>query len=131
MLKIASPLPGELEDLIEKVLGSCVAVHRELGPGLLEGLYSRAARIELEARGIRFEAEKPIPVRYRDRVLCSHRLDLFIENRVVLEIKSVDALHPIHVAQVLSYLRITGARVGLLINFNVPVLKQGIRRVIL
>jgi len=103
MLEIASPLPDELEDLIEKVLGSCVAVHRELGPGLLEGLYSRAAQIELEARGIRFEAEKRAPVRYRDRILCSQRLDLFIDDRVILEIKSVDALHPVHVAQVLSY----------------------------
>jgi GxxExxY protein len=131
MLKIASPLSGELEDLIETVLGCCLAVHRQLGPGLLEGIYSRAARMELEAKGIRFEAEKPVPVLYRNRVLCSQRLDLFIDGRVVLEIKAVDALHPIHVAQVLTYLRITGARVGLLVNFNVPALKQGIRRVIL
>jgi GxxExxY protein len=131
MLKIASPLSDELEDLIETVLGCCLTVHRELGPGLLEGIYSRAAQAELEAKGIRFEAEKSVPVHYRSRVLCSQRLDLLIDGRVVLEIKSVDALHPIHVAQVLTYLRITGARVGLLVNFNVPALKQGIRRLIL
>jgi GxxExxY protein len=131
MLRIASPLSADLEDLIEKILGCCVAVHRELGPGLLESIYARAVRMELEARDIRVEAEKVIPVHYRDRLLCNQRLDLFVDGRVVLEIKSVDALHPIHMAQVLNYLRIAGARVGLLINFNVPVLKWGIRRVIL
>jgi GxxExxY protein len=131
MLRIASPLSADLEDLIEKILGCCVAVHRELGPGLLESIYARAVRMELEARDIRVEAEKVIPVHYRDRLLCNQRLDLFVDGRVVLEIKSVDALHPIHMAQVLNYLRIAGARVGLLINFNVSVLKWGIRRVIL
>jgi GxxExxY protein len=131
MLRVASPLSADLEDLIEKILGCCVAVHRELGPGLLESIYARAVRMELEARDIRVEAEKVIPVHYRDRLLCNQRLDLFVDGRVVLEIKSVDALHPIHMAQVLNYLRIAGARVGLLINFNVSVLKWGIRRVIL
>jgi len=131
MLRIASPLSADLEDLIEKILGCCVAVHRELGPGLLESIYARAVRMELEARDIRVEVEKVIPVHYRDRLLCNQRLDLFVDGRVVLEIKSVDALHPIHMAQVLNYLRIAGARVGLLINFNVSVLKWGIRRVIL
>ena len=131
MLRVASPLSADLEDLIEKILGCCVAVHSELGPGLLESIYARAVRMELEARDIRVEAEKVIPVHYRDRLLCNQRLDLFVDGRVVLEIKSVDALHPIHMAQVLNYLRIAGARVGLLINFNVSVLKWGIRRVIL
>jgi GxxExxY protein len=131
MLRIASPLSADLQDLIEKILGCCVAVHRELGPGLLESIYARAVRMELEARDIRVEAEKVIPVHYRDRLLCNQRLDLLVDGRVVLEIKSVDALHPIHMAQVLNYLRIAGARVGLLINFNVSVLKWGIRRVIL
>jgi GxxExxY protein len=131
MLRVASPLSADLEDLIEKILGCCVAVHRELGPGLLESIYARAVRMELEARDIRVEAEKVIPVHYRGRLLCNQRLDLLVDGRVVLEIKSVDALHPIHMAQVLNYLRIAGARVGLLINFNVSVLKWGIRRVIL
>ena len=91
----------------------------------------RAVGIELTARGIPFEAEKSVPVHYRGRPLCHQRLDLLVDKRIVLEIKSVDILHPIHRAQVISYLRVTGARLGLLVNFNVPVLKQGIRRVIL
>jgi GxxExxY protein len=131
MLRIASSLSDDLEKLAHDVIGSCLAVHRELGPGLLEAIYTRAVGIELTARGIPFEAEKPVPVHYRGRPLCHQRLDLFIDKRLVLEIKSVDVFHPIHRAQVISYLRVTGARLGLLVNFNVPVLKHGIRRVAL
>ena len=112
-------------------IGSCIAVHRELGPGMSEVVYSRATCIELDARGIPFEAEKAVSIRYRDKLLCQQRIDLFVDNRLVLEIKSVERIHPVHVAQVVSYLRITGARAGLVVNFNVPVLKQGIRRVVL
>ena len=131
MLRIESRLSDDLEKLVRDVIGCCLAVHRELGPGLLEAIYTRAVGMELGARGIPFEAEKAVPVLYRGRPLCHQRLDLFIDKRVVLEIKSVDLLHLIHRAQVISYLRVTGARVGLLVNFNVPVLKQGIRRVVL
>ena len=96
-----------------------------------EGVYSRAMWIELRARGIPFTSEKAVPIRYRGVLLCQQRIDLFVDDRLVLEIKSVEQIHPVHVAQVVSYLRATGARVGLLVNFNVPVLKQGLRRVIL
>ena len=131
MLKIVSPLPEDLEQLAHEVIGCCLAVHKELGPGLLESVYPRAVAVELEERGVSFEMEKSVRVNYRGRLLCHQRLDMFIAGRIVLEIKSVALLHPIHVAQVISYLRLTGARLGLLINFNVPMLKLGIRRVVL
>jgi GxxExxY protein len=131
MLKIASPLPEDVEKLAYDVIGCCVRVHRELGPGLLETIYSRAVVLELKASHIQFELEKPIPVRYRGELLCHQRLDLMVEDRLVLELKSVEHLDSIHVAQVLSYLRISGVRLGLLINFNVSILKDGVRRVIL
>ena len=96
-----------------------------------EGVYAAATRLELNERGIPFEAERRYPVMYRGRLLCHQRLDLFVDRRLVLEIKSVERLHPVHVAQVVSYLRLSGARVGLLVNFNVPISKQGIRRIVL
>jgi GxxExxY protein len=131
MLKVYSPLPDALEQLAHDVIGGCVAVHQALGPGLVETIYSRAVVRELTARGIPHDVEKSIPVRYRGELLCYQRLDLFVDGRIVLELKSVDRLDSIHVAQVLSYLRIAGVRLGLLVNFNVPILKYGIRRVIL
>jgi len=130
-LRLHSQLPDDLEHLVRNVIGCCLAVHRELGPGLLEGIYPRAVALELGIRGIKFVAEKSVPVFYRGTLLCHQRIDLFVDERLVLEIKAVERLHPIHVAQVISYLRVTRARIGLLINFNVPILKQGIRRVIL
>ncbi len=130
-LRVQSNLPLDLENLMRDTIGSCIAVHRELGPGMSEVVYSRATCIELDARGIPFEAEKAVSIRYRDKLLCQQRIDLFVDNRLVLEITSVERIHPVHVAQVVSYLRITGARAGLVVNFNVPVLKQGVRRVVL
>jgi GxxExxY protein len=131
MLRIQSPLSDGLERLAHDVIGCCVDVHRALGPGLLEAIYARAIAIELRASAIPFEAEKSFPVLYRGRLLCHQRLDLLVANQLVLEVKSVEHLDSIHVAQVLSYLNVAGARLGLLINFNVSILKQGIRRVIL
>ncbi len=131
MLRIDSPLSDDLEQLAHDVIGCCVRVHRELGPGLLEKIYTRAAVVELTAHGVPFEVEKSVPVRYRGQLLCHQRLDLLVGGRLVLELKAVDRLDSIHVAQVLSYLRVSAVRLGLLINFNVPILKDGIRRVIL
>jgi GxxExxY protein len=131
MLRIHSPLPDDLEHLAHDVIGCCIQVHRDLGPGLLETIYAKAVVLELTARGVSFETEKSIPVRYRGELLCHQRLDLFVDGRLVLELKSVEHLNSIHVAQVLSYLRVAGVRLGLLVNFNVPVLKAGIKRVIL
>jgi GxxExxY protein len=131
ILRITSTLPPELDALVQQSIGALLAVHRELGPGMSEGVYAAAIRFELNERGIPYETERTYPVRYRGKLLCHQRLDLFIDQRLVVEIKSVDRLHPVHVAQVVSYLRLTGARVGLLVNFNVPMLKQGIRRIVL
>lgn len=131
ILRITSTLPPELDNLVQQTIGALVAVHRELGSGMCEGVYAAAARLELAERLIPFEAEKPCPVRYRGRLLCHQRVDLFVDGRLVVEIKSVEQIHRVHVAQVVSYLRLTGARVGLLVNFNVPLLKEGIRRIVL
>lgn len=121
----------DLELLIQQTIGCCITVHRTLGPGLLESVYSRATRLELGAVGIPFDAERRVSVTYRGELLCHHRLDLVIANQVILELKSVERLTPVHHAQLISYLRISGLRVGLLLNFNVAVLKDGLKRVVL
>jgi GxxExxY protein len=131
ILRIASNLPQDLEELIRATIGALLAVHRELGPGMSESVYASAARIELAERKIPFEDEKTFAVRYRGRFLCHQRVDLLVDGRLVVEIKSVEQLHPVHEAQVVSYMRVTGVRAGLLVNFNVPLLKQGIRRIVL
>jgi GxxExxY protein len=130
-LRIASELPPDLELLVTNTIGALLEVHRDLGSGMSESVYAAAARIELAERSIAFETEKSFPVRYRGRFLCNQRVDLFIDGRLVVEIKSVERIHPVHVAQVVSYLRLSGARIGLLVNFNTPMLKQGIKRVVL
>jgi GxxExxY protein len=131
MLKVDSPLSDNLERLAYDIIGCCLEVHRALGPGLLEGIYARALALELKAHAIPFEAEKSFPVHYRGALLCHQRLDLLVAGQAVLEVKAVERLDSIHVAQVLSYLHVAGVRLGLLINFNVSILKYGIRRVIL
>jgi GxxExxY protein len=131
MLRVPSPLPADLETLVSDTIGCCINVHRTLGPGLLETIYSRAVARELRAAGISFEREKPYPVTYRGQLLCEHHLDFVVGSAIVLEIKSIEAIAPIHHAQLLSYLRVSRLRVGLLINFNVAVLKDGLVRKVL
>jgi len=131
MLRIPSPLPDELESLVHETIGCCIAVHRALGPGLLEGIYSRAICLELSAAGIQFEREKTIPVIYRGELLCEHRLDFVVAGALILEVKSVEHLVPVHHSQLLNYMRLAVIRVGLLINFNVVVLQDGIKRKVL
>jgi GxxExxY protein len=126
-----SNLPEELEELIHTCIGVFIAVHRELSCGMSEKVYASASHLELNERGISFESEKTFPVRYRGKFLCHQRVDLLIESCLVVELKAVDALHEVHRAQLLTYMRLCGVRAGLLINFNVPVLKQGIKRVVL
>jgi GxxExxY protein len=116
---------------VQRTIGACISVHQELGPGLLEAIYSRAIAAELDSQGIGYELERSLPVRYRGAIIGHHRLDLLVEARVVLEVKAVERLQPVHVAQVISYLKVSGARVGLLMNFNAEVLRQGLRRIIL
>ena len=120
-----------LDRITQAIIGAAIEVHRALGPGLLESAYEACLAFELTQRGLKVEQQKPLPVVYKNVKLdCGYRLDLLVEEAVIVEIKSVDRLAPIHQAQLLSYLRLSGHSVGLLINFNVQVLKNGIRRVV-
>jgi GxxExxY protein len=106
-------------------------VHCELGPGLLENVYSRAVCLELTATGIPYESQKGIPIYYRGELLCEHRLDILVDDSLILELKSVDRLAPLFEAQIRGYMRAAKKKVGLLVNFNVPILPHGIRRFVL
>jgi GxxExxY protein len=121
----------ELNALSKRVIGAAIEVHRHLGPGLLESAYQAGLAEELRYLQIPFQEQVPLPLTYRGRNLdCGYRLDLVVGGGLVLELKSVGEIAPIHVAQLLSYLRLSNRGLGLLINFNVPVLKNGIRRVV-
>lgn len=121
----------KLDKITREIIGAAISVHRVLGPGLLESAYEACLAFELRERGPEVVEQKPLPVIYRAvRLDCGYRLDLLVEPRVIVEVKAVESLLPIHQAQLLSYLRLTGLRTGLLLNFNVQVLKQGIRRVV-
>lgn len=120
------------EELTREIIAAAIEVHRHLGPGLLESTYQTCLAREFALRGIRFEQQKGVPVEYKGvRVECGYRFDFLIDNRVIVELKAVETMHPVFEAQVLTYLRHTGCRVGLLINFNVPVLKSGLKRLVL
>jgi GxxExxY protein len=120
------------KDLTGQIIGAAIDVHRALGPGLLESAYQACLARELTLRGIPYEQEKPLPIEYKGvRLDCGYRLDFLVGGKAVVELKAVDALHPVHEAQVLTYLKLTGCKIGLLINFNVPVLKNGIKRMVL
>ena len=131
MLRVLSPLTDDVEQLVHDTIGCCIRVHRELGPGLFERIYSRALCLELTAAGITFEREKRYPVRYRGELLSEQCLDFVVGNQVVLEIKSVDQFAPIHHKQILNYMRVAGLRAGLLMNCNVKLLPDGISRKVL
>ena len=131
MLRVQTPLSDEDEERIRRTIGCSITVHRALGPGLLETIYSRAIALELPAARIPFEREKAFAVTYRGQVLYDQRLDFVVAGTIVLEIKAVERLAPIHEVQLLSYMRIARLRVGLLLNFNEIVLKDGLRRKIL
>ena len=118
-----------LNKITEAIIGAAIAVHKELGPGLLESAYEACLAYELAERKLKVERQKGLPVTYHGVQLdCGYRIDLLVEKLVVVELKAVERLEPIHQAQMLSYLRLSGCKVGLLINFNVKVLKNGIRR---
>ena len=121
----------QLDRITDQIIGAAIEVHRALGPGLLESAYETCLAFELTDRGLSVEQQKSLPVIYREVKLdTGYRLDLLVEDSVIVEIKAVDQLAPIHSAQLLSYLKLSSRQVGLLINFNVKVLKQGIRRVV-
>jgi GxxExxY protein len=121
----------EVDDLARLVIGAAIEVHRTLGPGYLESLYEEALVHELRLQDIPYERQVTIFVEYKGLKIGEGRLDLLVDNKLPVELKAVEALAPIHQAQLLSYLKMTGLHLGLLINFNVPLLKQGIKRVIL
>lgn len=124
------PLPDDLNRLTERVIGCAIAVHRELGPGLLESAYDRAFCIELAHQGLKFLRQVQCPVEYRGQTVGCYRLDFLIEDALVVEVKAVERLEYVFVAQVLTYLAGTAKALGLILNFNVPTMKAGIRRVI-
>ena len=120
-----------LNKITEVIIGAAIHVHRVLDPGLLESAYAACLAYELEKKGLVVEQQKPVPLVYEEvKLECGYRMDLLVEKSVVVEIKSIDALAPIHEAQTLSYLRLSGCKLALLINFNVPVLRDGIKRFI-
>ena len=122
----------DLDLLTERIIGAAIAVHRELGPGLLESAYQACLVYELEDRGLRLEKQKDLPVVYRGINLdCGYRIDILVEDLVVLELKSVERLERVHEAQLMSYLKLSSKKIGLLINFNVTQLVNGIRRRVL
>ena len=120
-----------IDALVRRILAAAVEVHKQLGPGYLESAYEEALVIELSLQKIPFVRQVAVPVQYKNHLVGQGRLDFLINNELVVELKAVDALLPIHKAQVLSYLKATQHRLGLLINFNVPVLMRGVQRVIL
>jgi GxxExxY protein len=130
-LRITSPFPAEFEQIVSSVVDGALAVHKELGPGLLEGVYADAMAIELAYRGLKYERERRITLTYRGKPLRSHRLDLVVDNRILLELKAVERLMPIHRSQVIGYLRASALRLALLINFNTDWLRSQIKRVVL
>ena len=121
----------QVDDVARRVIGAAIEVHRHLGPGYLERVYEEALAVELGLRGIPFERQRSFALDYKGHAVGEGRLDLLVDGCLAVELKAVDALAPIHKAQLISYLKATGLHLGLLINFSVPVLKQGIKRVVL
>lgn len=119
----------QINQLTDRVIGYAIEVHRHLGPGLLESIYRECLAMELAAHQVRFESERHVPIDYKgQRVRGTLKLDLLVDGCVVVELKAVEAIHPIHLAQVMTYLKLTGYPAGLLMNFNVTSLRSGLRR---
>jgi GxxExxY protein len=130
--RVFAPLPSEVERIGKVVLDSAFRVHTALGPGLLESVYEACLAYEIRESGLRVETQVAVPVEYK-RITLSEglRLDMLVDESVIVEIKAVEAMHPIFEAQLLTYLRLTGIRLGFLINFTVPHLKNGIKRMVI
>ena len=122
----------EFDDLSNRVIGCAIEVHRSLGSGLLESAYEQCLAHELPRNGITFRLQYPQPVRYKDiRLDCGYRIDVFVEDKLIVEIKSVEKIKGIHEAQLLTYMKLAGVKIGLLINFNEITLKDGLKRFVL
>jgi len=130
-MSLASPLSPDVERAMTATIGCAIAVHRALGPGFLESIYKKVMHIELNARRIRFEHERPLLVNYRGIAIPGQRVDLVVEGLIVVELKAVVRLDDVHRAQLISYLRTSGLRGGLLMNFRVSVLQRGLQRIVL
>lgn len=130
-MNIASPLSIEEERVMHQTIGAAIAVHRTLGPGFLESIYRKAMYLELNKRTLAYESERRIDVIYDGVAISGQRIDLIVGGLIIVELKSVSRLEEIHRAQVISYLRTAGLRGGLLVNFRVRVLKDGLRRIVL
>ena len=126
MIELDTPI----NELSRQIVGAAIEAHRVLGPGFLEFTYEEAMAIELTLRGIPYTSQVPVPVIYKGHPVGQGRLDLLVSDTIIVELKAVEVLAPIHSVQLLSYLRATGHKLGLLINFNVPLLKEGIKRII-
>ncbi len=125
------PEKDSANKITSEIIGAAIEVHKVLGPGLLESAYEECLCHELGIRGVAFKRQVPLPMEYKGIKLdCGYRLDLVVEDRVIVELKSVNKIDPIHKAQLLTYLRLKRARLGLIINFNVAVLKDGVRRIV-
>jgi GxxExxY protein len=119
----------EINEITRIIIGCAIEVHKALGPGLLESAYEECLSFELKQKGLQVERQKALPIQYKAIQLeYGYRIDLLVENTVVIELKSVDILHPLHEAQILTYMKFAEKKVGLLMNFNVLILKDGIRR---
>jgi len=130
-MRRTSPLEPEADRLMTHTIGCAIAVHRALGPGFLESIYRKAMCVELEARGLPYEVERPVCVSYRGVDIPGQRIDLIVGGLIVVELKTVVRFDRVHVAQVISYLKTTGLRGGLLINFRVPLQVKGLKRIVL
>ena len=118
-------------ELAKEVIGCAITIHRSLGPGLLENAYQQCLAYELKNLGLSVEVEKPMPLIYEEVEMdCGYRIDILVENKLIIELKSVIELNDVHLAQTLTYLKLSGCKLGLLINFNVAILKHGIKRVV-
>jgi len=122
----------KFEKVTKEVIGAAIEVHKHLGPGLLESAYEECLSYELTQRGLKIERQKPVPIIFKEVKLdCGYRIDILVNDSVIIKLKSVDALIPVHEAQILTYLKFANKQVGLLINFNVKLLKEGIKRYVL
>jgi GxxExxY protein len=131
-LRVSTSLDLKTESIAREIVDACFAVHKEMGPGLLEKVYEACLCSELRDRNISYECQKAIPLKFKGKLLdVDHRLDLIVDDRVVVEIKSVERAIDLHQAQLLSYLKLSGLRLGLLVNFNSTLMKSGIKRVVL
>jgi len=131
-MKKIIPLSETVEGIAKIIVDSAFKVHRELGPGLLESVYQQCLVYELRKRNLQVFTEVKVPIVYDGtKIDCDLKLDIFVENEIIIELKTVDEIHPVHKAQLMTYLKLTNKRLGFIINFNVPIIKQGIKRIII